>query len=156
MEFDRLRRWHKQGKLSRSRGISKSRFPATSSPRAIARLIRQGVLQNARFAAAVLVCGVRRGAKADVHVRLRTDVLFPSLYQIRGQGLFATPVSYATAHAAAQFIKFFPREERGVFAPETLPAETRKAILAGLRGKGLQFSHKETQLKNESGEDEDY
>ena len=33
-EFDRLRRWYKQGKLSKSRGIVRQRFPQTSSPRA--------------------------------------------------------------------------------------------------------------------------
>jgi len=38
-EFDRLRRWHKQGKLSKSRGIPRQRFPETSSPRKIAALI---------------------------------------------------------------------------------------------------------------------
>ena len=42
-EFDRLRRWYKQGKLSKSRGIVRQRFPQTSSPRAIAKLIRQGM-----------------------------------------------------------------------------------------------------------------
>src|SRR6266404_4429693 len=82
-EIDRLRRWHKQGKLSKSRGIARRRFPETSSPRAIAKLIRQGILQNARFAAAVLVRGVQRGPKEDVHVLIRSDVLFPSLYTIR-------------------------------------------------------------------------
>jgi hypothetical protein len=30
-------------------------FPQTSSPRMIAKLIRQGILQNARFAAVMLV-----------------------------------------------------------------------------------------------------
>src|SRR5712671_8093871 len=60
-EIDRLRRWHKQGKLSKSRGMARRRFPETASPRAIAKLIRQGILQNARFAAAVLVRGVQRG-----------------------------------------------------------------------------------------------
>src|SRR5262245_50615113 len=64
-EFDRLRRWYKQGKLSKSRGIVKRRFPDTSSPRKIAKLIRQGVLQNARFAAAILVRGVKHGKKED-------------------------------------------------------------------------------------------
>src|SRR5277367_604858 len=64
-EFDRLRRWHKQGKLSKSRGMTKGRFPETSSPRKIASLIRQGILQNARFAAAVLVRGVQNSAKED-------------------------------------------------------------------------------------------
>src|SRR5215470_15909409 len=113
-EIDRLRRWYKQGKLSKSRGITKSRFPDTSSPRAIARLIRQGILQNARFAAAVLVQGVKRNAKEDVSLLVRSDVLFPSLYTIRKRGLFTTPVAFATAHVAAQFVKFFPRKDTGV------------------------------------------
>src|SRR5271167_3588605 len=57
-EFDRLRRWYKQGKLSKSRGIVRHRFPQTSSPRKIASLIRRGILQNAQFAASVLVRGM--------------------------------------------------------------------------------------------------
>ena len=128
-EFDRLRRWYKQGKLSKSRGMKKEKFPQTSSPRMIAKLIRQGVLQNARFAAAVLVSGVKRGKKEDLHLLMRTDCAFPTLYQIRQQGRFTTPVAYATAHVAALFIKFFPRELSGVFAPEMLPVEMRRAII---------------------------
>src|ERR1700683_1367431 len=132
-EFDRLRRWYKQGKLSKSRGIVRQRFPQTSSPRAIAKLIRQGVLQNARFAAAVLVRGVKRGKgkNEDEHLLVRTDCHFPTLYQIRQQDLYTTPVAYATAHVAALFIKNFPRELKGVFAPETLPPDTRRAIQIG-------------------------
>src|ERR1700722_14870189 len=48
-EFDRLRRSYKQGQLSKTLGIVPQHSPRTSSPRAIASLIRQGVLQNARF-----------------------------------------------------------------------------------------------------------
>ena len=154
-EIDRLRRWHKQGKLSRSRGLTRNRFPHTPSPRAIARLIRQGVLQNARFAAAVLVQGIQRGPREDVHVQMRSDVLFPSLYTIRRRGLFTTPVAFATAHVAAQFVKFFPRKESGVFAPETLPIEARRDILAGVRSQGLKIQHKVTILKTVSEDDED-
>jgi hypothetical protein len=153
-EFDRLRRWYKQGKLTKSRGIVRQRFPQTSSPRMIAKLIRQGVLQNARFAAAVLVRGVKRGKKDDEHLLLRTDCMFPTLYQIRQQALYTTPVAYATAHVAALFIKFFPREEAGVFAPEMLPAETRRAILAGVRAHNLRISHKTTALKPDGDDDE--
>src|SRR6195256_4477383 len=91
-EFDRLRRWYKQGKLSKSRGIVRQRFPQTSSPRAIARLIRQGILQNARFAAAVLVRGMKRGKKEDQHLLILSDCTFPTLYQIRRQGRYTTPV----------------------------------------------------------------
>jgi hypothetical protein len=154
-EIDRLRRWHKQGKLSKSHGLAKSRFPDTSSPQKIAKLIRQGILQNARFAAAVLARGIQRSAKEDVHLSVRSDVLFPSLYTIRKKGLFTTPVAYATAHVAAQFVKYFPREESGVFAPETLPEEIRRAILSGVRSQGLRIVHKITILKQVADDEED-
>jgi saccharopine dehydrogenase-like NADP-dependent oxidoreductase len=155
-EIDRLRRWHKQGKLSRSRGMTKQRFPQTSSPRMIAKLIRQGILQNARFAAAVLVKGVKRGKKDDQHLMIRSDCTFPTLYQIRRQGRLTTPVAYATAHVAALFIKFFPRELPGVFAPEMLPAETRRAILAGIRNHGIRITHKTILVKGNREDEEEF
>ena len=148
-EFDRLRRWYKQGKLSKSRGIVRHRFPHTSSPRAIAGLIRQGVLQNARFSAAVLVSGLKRGAREDEHLVIRTDAIFPTLYQIRRQGRFTTPVAYATAHVAALFIKHFPRDSAGVFAPEMLPLEMRRAIVAGIRSHSVKITHKVTPIKRD-------
>ena len=154
-EIDRLRRWHKQGKLSKSRGMTRQRFPQTSSPRIIAKLIRQGVLQNARFAAAVLVQGMKRGKKEDQRLLIRSDCTFPTLYQIRQQGRFTTPVAYATAHVAALFIKFFPRDLLGVFAPEMLPAETRRAILSGIRNHSIRITHKTTVLKQRGEEDEE-
>jgi hypothetical protein len=154
-EFDRLRRWYKQGKLSKSRGIVRQRFPETSSPRKIAKLIRQGILQNARFAAAVLVRGVKRGKKEDLQLLIRTDCLFPTLYQIRQQGRYATPVAYTTAHVAALFIKFFPRDLPGVRAPETLPLETRRAIIAGIRAHSVKITHKTTILKRNVEDDEE-
>jgi hypothetical protein len=155
-EIDRLRRWHKQGKLSRSRGMTRQRFPQTSSPRMIAKLIRQGILQNARFAAAVLVKGVKRGKKEDQHLLIRSDCTFPTLYQIRQQGRFTTPVAYATAHVAALFIKFLPRDLAGVFAPEMLPAETRRAVLAGLRNHNIRITHKTTVLKHNNEDEEEF
>jgi hypothetical protein len=153
-EIDRLRRWHKQGKLSKSRGMQRQRFPQTSSPRTIAKLIRQGVLQNARFAAAVLVRGVKHSKKEDQHLLIRSDCMFPTLYQIRQQGRYNTPVAYATAHVAALFIRFFSRDISGVFAPEMLPAETRRAILAGLRSHNIRITHKTVLLKHTSEDDE--
>src|SRR5882762_3665021 len=154
-EFDRLRRWYKQGKLSKSRGIPRKSFPQTSSPRMIARLIRQGILQNARFAAAILVQGVKRGKKEDQRLLIRSDCTFPTLYQIRQQGRFTTPVAYATAHVAALFIKYLPRELAGVFAPEMLPAETRRAILTGIRKHNIRVTHKTTALKLATDDEEE-
>ena len=154
-EIDRLRRWIKQGKLSRSRGITSSHFPETSSPRKIASLIRQGILQNARFAAAVLVRGMKRGAKEDQHFLIRSDAMFPTLYQIRRQGRFTTPVAYATAHIAALFIKNFPTGVGDVYAPEALPREARRAILSGLRNHGIKLTHKISPLKLHEFSDEE-
>jgi hypothetical protein len=150
-EIDRLRRWYRQGKLSRSRGLVASRFPKTPSPRQVARLIRKGVLQNARFAAAVVV----RGVKKDGPIEVRCDAIFPSLYQIRQRGLAVSPVSYATAQMASLFIKYFPRESAGVFPPDTLPLENRQAILKDARSRGIRATLKVTR-KKPSDDDEDY
>jgi saccharopine dehydrogenase-like protein len=153
-EFDRLRRWYKQGKLTKSRGIVRHRFPHTLSPRKIASLIRRGILQNARLAAVVLVRGTKRRKKEDQRLLIRTDGLFPTLYQIRQQGLYTTPVAYATAHVAALFIRFFPRDLAGVFPPEALPVETRRAIIAGIRAHQVKINHKTKILKSPSEDDE--
>ena len=146
-EIDRLRRWHRLGRLFKSQGLPRLRFPETSSPRKIAALIRQGVLKNARFAASVLVRGVKRGPKDDQHLLIRSDALFPTLYQIRQQGRVTTAVAYGTAHVAALFIKNFPRDSEGVFAPEQLPVEIRRAVLNSVRKHGVKITHKVTLLK---------
>jgi len=117
-------------------------------------LIRQGVLQNARFAASVIVIGVKRSPKEDQRPSIRSDAIFPTLYQIRRQGKFNTLVAYATAHVAAQFIKYFPRETEGVFPPEALPVEVRRAILAGVKKSGVKIMHKVTALKPAEDQEE--
>jgi len=142
-EMDRLRRWHRQGKLHRSRGMVAARFPRTLTPRQVARLIRRGRLQNARFAAAVIV----RGARKDQPLEIRWDVSVPTLYQIRMRGLGVTPVSFATAQMAALFVRYFPRDLHGVFPPETLPAEIRQAVLNGARARGFRITMKARQGK---------
>jgi hypothetical protein len=149
-EIDRLRRWHRQGKLSRSRGLVTKRFPKTPTPRLVARLIRRGVLQNARFAAAVLVWGVKK----ERPVLVRWDVEFPSLYQIRQRGLFSTPIAWATAHLAALFVKHFPRDESGVFPPEALSAEIRQKILTDAKSRDIRVRLKMKQLAKPEDEEE--
>ena len=142
-EIDRLRRWYRQGKLSKSPGLIASRFPKTASPRQVARMIRRGKLQNARFAAAVVV----RGNKQDDRIEVRYDAIFPSLYQIRQRGLALSPISYATAHLAALFIKHFPRDLAGVFPPGAIPPENRQAILKDVQSRGIRITTKITRKK---------
>jgi NAD(P)-dependent dehydrogenase (short-subunit alcohol dehydrogenase family) len=148
-EIERLRRWYRQGKLSKSRGMVKARFPHTPSPRRVARLIRRGVLQNARFAASVLVTGFKK----EQPLQIRWDCQFPTLYQIQQWGLAVTPIAYATATMAAQFVRSFPKDEFGVLPPEALPAETRQAILAGVRARDIRITQKITRLKKSDEED---
>jgi hypothetical protein len=148
-EMERLRRWYRQGKLSKSGGIVHKRFPKTLTPRRVAKLIRGGTLQNAHFAAAVIVTGVKK----DQPLQIRWDCHFPSLYQIRMWGLAVTPIAYATATMASLFVRYFPKDEWGVFPPENLPAETRTAILAGARARGFKITQKITRLKKDD-EDE--
>ncbi len=143
-EFDRLRRWYKQGKLSKSRGIVRQRFPQTLSPRKIANLIRQGILQNARFAAVVLTSGIKRRARQEQRLLIRTDCIFPTLYQIRQQGLYTTPVAYATAVSAGSFARRnaprnhrrHPQAQRANQPPDKRAAQQRRRrrILISLPG----------------------
>ena len=142
-EIDRLRRWYRQGKLHRSRGLVAWRFPHTPTPRQVARLIHQGKLQNARLAVAVIARGLRK----ERPVEIRWDVSFPTLYQIRMRGLAVTPIAYAAAQMAALFVRYFPRQARGVFAPEMLPAEIRQAILRAARARGFRITMKTRQGK---------
>jgi hypothetical protein len=112
-------------------------------------MIRSGKLQNARFAAAVIV----RGAKQDSPVEVRFDAAFPSLYQIRLRGLTISPISYATAHMASLFIKHFPRDSAGVFPPGAIPLENRQAIFKDLKSRGILLTSK--LVKRKPAEDED-
>jgi hypothetical protein len=142
-EMEMLRRWYRQGKLSRSRGMTQARFPATPTPRALKRLVRKGRLFNARFAMAVIV----RGMKAEQPTVLRWDVAVPSLFQIRRQGFQRSPIAWATATMTTLFVKHFPRDEAGVFAPEQLPPEIRRRVLAGARERGIRITLRTRTLK---------
>jgi saccharopine dehydrogenase-like protein len=148
-DFERLRRWYRQGRLNRSQGIIRKRFPQTPTPRHVAKLIRQGILENARFAAAVLVQGTKRGET----LLLRWDASFPTLYQLRRRGLLATPIAYATAQLVALFIKHFPRDSSGVIGPATLAPSVRQALLREARSQDFRIGLKIRRLKK-ADEDE--
>jgi Saccharopine dehydrogenase NADP binding domain len=132
-DIDRLRRWYRQGKLRKASRPTPSRFVRTSTPRTVRRLFRQGMLHNAHFAAAVIVEGI----KQERPTTIRWDVMVPSLFQLRGQGLLCSPIAWATAQMAALFIKHFPRELFGVHPPESLPIVVRRAILRDARARGF-------------------
>jgi hypothetical protein len=151
-DIEQLRRWQRRGRLSRSRGIISKRFPKTPTPRQVAALIRRGILENARFAAAVLVQGVKQSSADDIPLLVRWDAAVPSLYQLRRSGMTTTPISFATAHIAALFVKHFPRDKAGVFSPEDLPADARRAILSDVRSRGIRVTLKMTQLKKQESE----
>jgi hypothetical protein len=135
-DIERLRRWFRQGKLNRSRGLVLSRFPDTPPPRAMARLIRGGTLHNARFAIAVLVYGHTGGHKALV----RWDAMFPSLVDLHRRGWFYSPIAWGTAQLTAIFVKYFPRRISGVILPEALPPVIHRNILSSVRSRGVRLS----------------
>jgi threonine dehydrogenase-like Zn-dependent dehydrogenase len=134
-DIDRLRRWYRQGKLRKSRGLVPARFPKTPTPGTVDRLIHRGTLRNARFAAAVVVQGIRDNRRTVV----RWDATVPSLYQLRRQGLCCSPIAWATAQMTALFVKHFPRDLFGVHPPEVLPGEIRLAILRDARVRGIRI-----------------
>jgi hypothetical protein len=132
-DVDRLRRWYRQGKLRKSSRPAPSRFVRTSTPRTVRRLFRQGVLHNAHFAAAVIV----EGMKDERPTTIRWDVMVPSLFQLRRQGLLCSPIAWATAQMAALFVKHLPRDQFGVHPPESLPVEIRRSILRDVHARGF-------------------
>lgn len=142
-DIDRLRRWYRQGKLSPSRGFSPMRFPATPTPVAMTRLVRRGILHNARFAVAVLVYGDKRGRPC----LLRWDALFPTLYELRRQKATSTPIAWGTAHLTAMFVKSMSSELAGVYAPEALPAAVRRSILRAVRSSGIRLKRRVMWIK---------
>ena len=142
-DFERLRRWYRQGKLRKSHGPGANRFPQTPTPRQMAGLLARGALYHARFAAAVVV----QGHKGERRAVIRWDAVFPTLHQIRRREMYPSPVAWATAHLAALFVKHFPRGLPGVHPPEALPAKIRQAILAGARTYGIRVTRRATLLK---------
>lgn len=143
IDMERLRRWYRQGKLNRSRGLVAARFPATPTPRAMSKLVRRGLLRNERFAAAVLVYGLKRTRP----FMIRWDVLFPSLFELRRRGLTCSPIAWSAAQLTALFVKHMPRELPGVYVPEALPILTRRNILRVTRSSGIRFTRTVTRLK---------
>ena len=148
-DFERLRRWYRQGKLRKAHGPGTNRFPQTPTPRQLARLVARGALYHARFAVAV----VAQGQLGERHAVIRWDASFPTLRQTRRREVYTSPVAWATAHMAALFVKHFPRELPGVYPPEALPARTRQAILAGARAYGIRINKRLTLLKPVDDED---
>jgi saccharopine dehydrogenase (NAD+, L-lysine-forming) len=149
-DIEQMRRWQRRGMLRKSAGHVAKRFPSTPTPRMIASLIRSGKLENAQFAAAVLVEGLKR----EERQLLRWDAHFPTLYQLRQRGLFSTPISYGTAHLASLFVKYFPRTVAGVIPPEELPGDLRRHILKGVEGRGIRLTFKRKRLASTEEEGE--
>lgn len=132
-DIDQLRKWYRQGKLTRSRGLSPLRFPATASPHTVIRMVQGGILHNARFAVAVVVYGYKRARPCVI----RWDARPPSLFELRRRKLACSPIAWSTAHIMAMFVKHMPHDLVGVHVPEALPARTRQTILRAARAIGI-------------------
>lgn len=142
-DINRLRRWYRQGVLTRSRGLSSVRFPATAAPSTMGRLLRRGILHNARFAVAVLLYGAKQARPCLV----RWDARFPSLFALRRRKLAYSPIAWSTAHLVTMFVKHMPRGLVGVQVPEALPARARRAILHDTSSNGIRIRRTVTNWK---------
>ncbi len=143
IDMERLRRWYREGKLNRSRGLVSARFPATPTPHAMSKLVRRDILRNERFAAAVLVYGRKRARP----FLIRWDALFPSLFELRRRGLTCSPVAWSAAQITALFVRHMPSALSGVYPPEALPIATRRNILRAVRSSGIRLTRKVMRLK---------
>ncbi|OQW32766.1 MAG: hypothetical protein A4E19_05250 [Nitrospira sp. SG-bin1] len=143
-DMERFRRWYRQGKLKRSRGLSAVQFPATETPRAMIKLVRKGILHNARFAVAVSVYGFR----GERPCRIRWDAKFPSLFELRHKKLAYSPIAWSTAHLVAVFVKHMPHDLVGVYVPEELPAPVRRKILHAARSSGIRLKRTTTSFRS--------
>ena len=141
-DIEQLRRWYRQGTLRKSRGPVPSQFPRTPTPGTVHQLLHRGILRNARFAAAVVVTGLKQGRPTLI----RWDATMPSLHLLRRRKLLCSPIAWATAEMAALVVKHFPRRQSGVHPPEAFPAEIRRAILRDAKSRGIQLVKQITDL----------
>jgi hypothetical protein len=65
--------------------------------------------------------------------------MFPSLRQLRRNGIAGTPIAFASAQSAAVFIEHFPSHLAGVYPPEALSAKVRQTILSGMSRRGFRI-----------------
>jgi hypothetical protein len=107
------------------------------------KLVRRGILRNARFAVAVLLYGRKNGRPLLV----RWDAKFPSLLDLQRRKVFCSPIAWGTAHLTAIFVKHMPLQLAGVYVPEALPVATRRKILRTVRSSGIRLTKKVTCLK---------
>ena len=141
-DFDRLCRWYRQGRLNRSHGIIRKRFPKTLTPRKLRKLIRTGVLENARFAAAVVV----RGKKDDQPLLIRWDAVSPrSTHPPARHGLDPHLLRHRAPRRHLR--EAFPARHGRRNRPRRPALETRRAILADVRSRDFRLAMKTTRLK---------
>ncbi|MBP7828217.1 MAG: saccharopine dehydrogenase NADP-binding domain-containing protein [Verrucomicrobia bacterium] len=141
-EMQRLRRWFRQGKLRPSANRVNRRFPDTASPADMAELMRRGQLRNARFAVCVSVSGWR----GRQHLERCRCCVFPSLWQLRRDGMPGAPIAFASAQSAAVFIENLPTHLAGVYPPEALSAKVRATILRSMTRRGFRIRRETTAL----------
>lgn len=125
-------------KMAHSKVVPKefllSLLPATPTPREWNSMIRNNVIEEARFGIVVQI----EGKKGRDLMRSRLSVMFPSATQINKRIAGATYVAYGAGVAAAIFAKKITHiEEKGVLPPEALSKSIRSEILSELEPYGI-------------------
>lgn len=99
------------------------------------RLVRDKILQDARFASKVKVYGNEAGGEPSL---VCYTVVYPDLKTVQTAVPGATYIAYPTAFAALAFARLLPRLPKGAILPESLSAAFRQEILSSIQGFGAQ------------------
>lgn len=108
--------------------------PSVPTPKEMIRLLAEGVIEEAYFAALTDIVGLEDGKR----VRIRNLAIFPEIKKVQEIFPGATYISYPTGLAAYAFLKSFDLiKDYGVFPPEALERHIRKKVLLELENQGI-------------------
>lgn len=109
-------------------------LPKTLPPGEIAKKVRQGIIQEAKFGIVVEAVGKKKGKRATA----RSHVMFPGIREIAKKLSGATYISWPTGVCAYAFVKALMKTKRkGTFPPECLDGGEREKVIASLKAAGV-------------------
>jgi hypothetical protein len=109
------------------------------TPMEMRRLVREGVVRDARLIVSVEARGKRRRGSGPIVAH----AVFPDIRSIMRRAPGATYIGYPTAICAAAFVSILPLVRKsGVLPPEALGKEARRSIIAELKRKGVTFKYR--------------
>jgi hypothetical protein len=119
------------------KGKGKGEWPSVPAPDEMRRLVKDGVIRDARLIVSVEASGRRKRGKGA----LAWHAVFPDIRSIMRRHSGATYIGYPTALCAAAFALAIPSVKRkGVFPAEALDATVRAGVLQRLKSAGARIT----------------